>query len=209
MSELFPLFLATGAANILAPGLGVVVAVSVSLQYGLKKAFLACCATALGIALLFIVAVSGLGVIITTSPTLYAALKLAGAFFLLYLGIKKLIVKPKTGASLMQSTETASKSDWKLFLDCTILSAANPQPIVFALSVLPQFIDPNLPYLPQVSLMIASYAVMVVVFLMMYCAAADRARAFLNGPKGPLYVHRTSGTVFIAIALYVLYKTFA
>ena len=208
MSELFALFLATSAANILAPGLGVVIVVTISLQYGLKKAVWACLATAVGIALLFTVAVSGIGVIIATSPTLFAAIKLAGAFFLLYLGIKKLLIRPKAGAALVNQNVETDETDWGVFAKCIAIAVANPQPIIFALSVLPQFIDPTVAYVPQVTLMIAVYAVMVFVFLMGYAALADRARTFLNGPKGVRFVHCASGTVFILIALYILYRTF-
>ncbi len=206
MTELFALYLATSAANILAPGLGVVIVVTMSLQYGLRKAAWACLATALGIALLFMVAVSGIGVIITTSPALFAAIKLAGAFFLLYLGIKKFVVKPKAGTGLVDADQPENETDWGVFTKCVVIAVANPQPIVFALSVLPQFIDPNVAYIPQVSLMIVSYAVMVFVFLMGYATLAAKAREFLNGPRGVKLVHRASGTVFIAIALYVLYR---
>ena len=209
MTELFALYIATSAANILAPGLGVVIVVTMSLQYGLRKAAWASLATALGIALLFMVAVSGIGVIITTSPALFSAIKLAGAFFLLYLGIKKFVMKPKTGAGLVNADQPENETDRGVFTKCVIIAVANPQPIVFALSVLPQFIDPNRAYIPQVSLMIVSYAVMVFVFLMGYAALAAKARTFLNGPRGIKLVHRASGTVFIAIALYVLYRTFA
>lgn len=209
MTELFGLYLATSAANILAPGLGVVIVVTMSLQYGLRKAAWACLATALGIALLFTVAVSGLGVVITTSPTLFAAIKLAGAFFLLYLGLKKFVVNPKAGNGLAGSDQPENETDWGVFTKCVAIAVANPQPIVFALSVLPQFIDPNKAYVSQVSVMIASYAVMVFVFLMVYALLAAKAREFLKGPVGVKMIHRASGTVFIAIALYVLYRTFA
>lgn len=209
MTELFALYIATSAANILAPGLGVVIVVTMSLQYGLRKAMWACLATALGIALLFTVAVSGIGVVITTSPALFATIKLAGAFFLLYLGIKKFVVKSKPDEGLVHANQPENETDWGVFSKCVVIAVANPQPIVFALSVLPQFIDPHRAYIPQVSLMIVSYAVMVFVFLMGYAALAAKARTFLNGPRGVKLVHRASGTVFIAIALYVLYRTFA
>ena len=70
--ELFSLFLVTGTANILAPGLGSVLAVTLSLQYGWKKSMAGCAGLAAGIMLLFVIAVSGLGVVIAASPKLFA-----------------------------------------------------------------------------------------------------------------------------------------
>ncbi len=62
MSSLFALFLVTSLANILTPGLG--------------------------IAFLFIAGMSGVGVIVASSPMLFAAIKLLGACFLIWLSLK-------------------------------------------------------------------------------------------------------------------------
>ena len=209
MSELFALFLATSAANILAPGLGAVMAVSISLQHGWKKAVWGCVGLAFGIAVLFTIAVSGIGVIITSNPGLFAGIKLAGALYLVYLGVKTWRKDAgKTAGLLKHANHDDADTALSQFVKCTIVSITNPQPIVFGLSVLPQFIDPALAYVPQVSLMISVYALMVFSAMMLYAVLAERARRFLSGPSGPKRVNQATGVVFIAIALWVLWRTF-
>lgn len=209
MSELFALFLATSLANILAPGLGAVMIVTVSLQCGWKKALWGSLGLAVGIGLLFVMAVSGLGVVITSSPALFAGIKLIGAIYLVWLGIKTFRKDTSKNAGLIKhATHDDSESSWAQFRKCTIVSLTNPQPIVFALSVLPQFIDPHIAYVPQVSLMISVYCLIVFACMMGYALLAERARRFLSGPSGPQTINRTSGVFFIALAGWVLWRTF-
>ena len=93
MSPLFPLFLITSLANILTPGLGVVMILTLAARYGWRRTLGGCAGTALGIAFLFIAGMSGVGVIVTSSPMLFAAIKLLGASFLIWLSLKLLCLK--------------------------------------------------------------------------------------------------------------------
>lgn len=210
VSSLFALFLLTSFANIATPGLGVTMIVVIAAQFGWKKTLGACLGTALGIAVLFLIGVSGLGVIVATSPVLFAGIKTAGALFLFWLAWKtwqKPPVKIVTNHSEKPSDNTPATADVPgaaLFWKCFVISLTNPQPIVFCLSLFPQFIDPTLSYWPQVLLMIASYAGIVFVMMVIYALMADRARRFLAKGRGPRLINRTSAVVFAAIGLYVL-----
>ena len=84
MSSLFALFLVTSLANILTPGLGVVMIITLAAEYGWRRTM----SGALGIAFLFIAGMSGVGVIVASSPMLFAAIKLLGACFLIWLSLK-------------------------------------------------------------------------------------------------------------------------
>lgn len=72
-----------------------------------------------------------------------------------------------------------------LFSKCFILAVTNPQPMIFCVSLMPQFIDPEIAYIPQVTFMIAVYALMVFVCMIFYALIADRMRVFLARGSGP------------------------
>ena len=74
MSSLFALFLVTSLANILTPGLGVVMIITLAAEYGWRRTMSGALGTALGIAFLFIAGMSGVGVIVASSPMLFAAI---------------------------------------------------------------------------------------------------------------------------------------
>ncbi len=208
-NDLFSLFLLTGTANILAPGLGSVMAVTLSLQYGWRRSIAGCLGLAAGIMFLFVLAVSGLGVIIAASPALFAVIKTLGACYLLFLGFKSFFKDAGLTGNLLKHAEN-QQPEGKLaqFYKSVIVSVTNPQPIVFGISVLPQFIDPKLPYVPQVTVMILVYGLIVFIVMLATAMLASHARRFLSGPSGPKIINRLTGTVFVAIALWVLAQTF-
>lgn len=221
MSHLFALFLVTSLANIVTPGLGVAIIVIMAAEYGWRRMFWGSLGVALGIKALFTIALSGVGVVIAASPALFAAIKLAGAVFIFYMAWqtwRKPVVdfgrleRSRTnpgGADCAQAEQAKPRTDFDrgLFGKCFIISLTNPQPIVFGVSVLPQFIDPTKPYVEQAALMIAVYTVLVFVVMEIYAMAASRARVFLLKGKGPLIMKRVSAGVFVLIGLAVLAST--
>lgn len=208
MSSLFSLFLITSLANILSPGMGVIFAIVLSLQQGWHKTVFFSLGQAVGISLLFTAAMSGMGVILASSPTLFSAIKIAGSFFILYLGWRSWH-KPAMhfGSAQDQHADAANgvpKDGLANFTKGVVISLCNPQPIIFGISVLPQFVDPNQSYLTQSVLMISVYAVLVFVNLVLYAILAERARRFFTGPRGSQIINRASACVFFAIGFLVL-----
>ena len=83
--SLFLLFLVTSIANIVTPGLGVALVVTLAAQYGWRNMLWGCWGLALGITVLFILALSGMGLVIAASPVLFAAIKVAGALYIFWM----------------------------------------------------------------------------------------------------------------------------
>lgn len=203
MSEHFALFLLTSWVNILTPGLGVVMIVTLAVENGWRRTVGAALGLALGI--LFVLAVSGLGVIMAASPKLFAAVKTAGAGVLVYLGVKKLLASaPRAHAPGLGGEESGRT----LFMKAIVISLTNPQPMIFAVSLLPQFIDPAIPYVPQVTLLVSVYVLMVFATMIAYAVAAGHARRFLMKGQGPILMTRITGFVFIGLAIWVFWGTF-
>jgi len=198
--SLFTLFLFTSFVNIITPGLGFVTIMGLSLQRGWCETIWACVGLALGIAILQVVSLSGMGVIVAKSPDLYAAIKFAGAFFLFFLAWRAW--KNSDEARIKVTVARGGRKD-TFFLKCIIVSITNPQPLVFTISVFPQFISVDLPFIPQVALMVASYAAMVVSGGVFYAVLASRARRFFQGEQGTRTINRAVAVVFFAIGLVV------
>ena len=76
---------------------------------------------------------------------------------------------------------------------------------MFTISVFPQFIALDKPYVPQVVIMIAVYAVMVVARGMLYAILAGHARRFFEGQKGAAHVNHANAVIFFFIGLIVLF----
>lgn len=102
--------------------------------------------TALGIGLGVLVHVTytlvGVGLLIQQSLWLFNAIKLAGAVYLVYLGVKMLRAKP-SGA--VANSTVAPMSDWVALRTGFLTNALNPKTTVFILSLFMQVVRPDTP----------------------------------------------------------------
>ena len=86
-----------------------------------------------------VAAAAGLSVLFHVVPTLYLAVKLAGAAYLIYLGIRMFRVARAVGATPVDLV--AQKSAGRAFLESMLVEVLNPKTAIFFLAFLPQFID--------------------------------------------------------------------
>ena len=206
-SALFGLFVVTAFANIVTPGMTNIVMMTLAAECGWKKTIPSILATACALSLIYAVGLSALGIVIAESPILFAAIKLTGVFFLLFLA-RQSFRKSKSGRLAAGASESVGaamdETPWVMFKKGFIVTLTNPQPIIFALTVFPQFIDPDLAYWPQVLVMLGFYLTCGIVVKLGYVLLADRLRALLLHGQGPAIVYRTAGFIFVAIACIVL-----
>ena len=140
------------------PGIGFIMVIGLSLQRGWHGTIWAVVGLAVGIVILQVAGLSGMGLLVANNPTLYAAVKVAGALVLFYLSWHSW---KKAGHGAIAVNEHTEPTHDTYFLKSVLISITNPQPLVFTISVFPQFIALDRPYVPQVVIMIAVYAVMV------------------------------------------------
>jgi len=199
--SLFSMFIVISLANIFAPGAGVVYAITTGIQGGLKGNFWCRIGLAVGILVLMTASVSGLGVIVANSPTIFTVLRFIGIAYLIYLGIKAWRA-PAT--SLIADGAIPAHNGRREFAEAFMLQITNPQPLVFFISLLPQFIDQKLAYIPQVVIMTVVYSFLVFAVMTIYTFAVARARTFFKSPQASLILRRTSAVFFFIIAALVI-----
>ncbi|WP_301426997.1 LysE family transporter, partial [Acinetobacter baumannii] len=67
-------------------GPGVLFTVTNSINYGVRTALFGISGLIIGMFIIAVISASGVGLIITSNPTIFTALKFIGAFYLMYLG---------------------------------------------------------------------------------------------------------------------------
>ena len=199
--SLFSMFIVISLANIFAPGAGVVYAITTGIQGGLRGNFWCRVGLAVGILVLMTASVSGLGVIVANSPTIFTVLRFIGIAYLIYLGIKAWRA-PAT--YLIADGAIPAHNGRRQFAEAFMLQITNPQPLVFFISLLPQFIDQKLAYIPQVVIMTIVYSFLVFAVMTIYTFAVARARTFFKSPQASLILRRTSAVFFFIIAALVI-----
>jgi threonine efflux protein len=124
---------ALGAAM---PGPSLAVVAQNTIRGGFGQGVVTSLAHALAVGVYALLTVTGLAVILKTLPTVFWAVQLAGALFLIYLGLKTWLAKP--AAAGQESTEqSGKKSAWDGFL----IAFLNPKLFIFFTALFSQFVD--------------------------------------------------------------------
>ena len=133
---------------------------------------------------------TGLGLVITQSPNLYAVLRIGGAAYLIYLGYKILrygIMPPDT------SHTRAVSSYRKSCLRGMLVSFSNPKALVFFMALFPPFVRPehfaaDIVYLGALKMLSLVFA------QVLYSVMGRQIFAYLRGGKGAIWVPRLLGS---------------
>lgn len=135
-------FAAVAAVIIVVPGPSVLFVIGRALSYGRRVAVLGALGNGVG-ALVLVGGVSvGLGPVLSASAALFTAVKLAGAGYLVFLGVKAFRARRSLAVS-MRAADAAPPQGRHSVLSGFLVGVTNPKTAVFFAAVLPQFADPS------------------------------------------------------------------
>lgn len=129
------LFLSLTWILIITPGPDLIYVLTKGIASGRKAGLISAVGVTLGILVHTILAALGLSLILKTSATAFLIVKMIGAGYLIYLGIKALISKQEF--EMKQEGQTSSR---KIFFQGLISNTLNPKVALFFMAFLPQFI---------------------------------------------------------------------
>lgn len=119
--------------------------IGLALNNGLTKAFAALPGLALGLVTSISISLLGAGAILLASAQLFTALKLAGAAYLIYLGIRLWTSNPSPVDEAQANQRKPQNPFWPAFL----VAVLNPKALIFYIAFLPQFVNSQSSALPQ------------------------------------------------------------
>jgi threonine/homoserine/homoserine lactone efflux protein len=125
----------------LSPGPSLALVIKNTLNGGAGQGYATAISHGLGVALYAAITATGIGLLIVQSPILFAAIKYAGAAFLLYLGIKALMSKQKNMQfAHKEGAFDPSINGWR---DGFLIAFLNPKLAIFFLALFSQFVEPG------------------------------------------------------------------
>ena len=133
----FIAFLAASILIILAPGPAQALVLARTIGSGRKSGIMT--AIGLNVGTLFHAVAAGLGLsaVLATSALAFSVVKLAGAGYLVYLGVRAVLTRP---TAITETEPLAERSDHS-FLKAVVTGVLNPKVALFFLAFLPQFVD--------------------------------------------------------------------
>ncbi len=190
--------------SILSPGPAVLLAISNSVQFGLRRVVFSSLGNVIGVMLVSGLAMIGLGALLKSSALLFAALKLIGAGYLIFLGFRQWKSKSNVFDRTSDVTGGPQRTNRQLFAQGVMLALTNPKAILFFTALFPQFLDSGRSLLPQFSIMTATFMTISFGSLMMYGFLARTTRKWFSVPRHASWFNRVSGGLFMLLGIGLL-----
>ncbi|MFC8225215.1 LysE family translocator [Streptomyces sp. NPDC057287] len=132
-------FAAVSFLLIVIPGPSVLFVIGRALAQGRRAALTTVAGNTLGSYVLIVAVALGVGSVVERSVLIFTVLKLAGAAYLVHLGVKAWRQRGSLRAAF--TGDTAARGDLRTLSEGFTVGVANPKTIVFFAAVLPQFVD--------------------------------------------------------------------
>jgi threonine/homoserine/homoserine lactone efflux protein len=139
------------AATVLAitPGPGIAYVVARTVAGGRAEGLASCIGTGIGGMLHVLAAAVGLSILVAHSALAFTVVKVVGAAYLVYLGVRMLLRKQADVADQPVAPQGARRA----LLEGVVVEALNVKTALFFLAFLPQFVAPAEPLVPQLVLL--------------------------------------------------------
>jgi threonine/homoserine/homoserine lactone efflux protein len=138
--HLLVLFTATTLVAMITPGPDMLFVLGCGMRGGPRAGVLATAGVATSEAIHVAVAAAGLAALFAAVPTAFTVVRVAGAAYLIYLGVRVIRDRKNSQAALTGSLI----SDRRAYLRGLLTNLLNPKMVTFTIAFLPQFIDPGL-----------------------------------------------------------------
>jgi threonine/homoserine/homoserine lactone efflux protein len=195
------LFIATAVVLVITPGQDTFFILGRSLAGGRAAGIAAALGVTAGSLIHTFLAALGLSALLAASPYAFMAVKLAGAMYLFYIGVRSLMSRPQTLPE--DGARDGHDGRWAAFRSGVITNLLNPKVGLFFLALMPQFIDAASSSKVVAFLALGStfVALGVAWCLVLAVAAASLRGWFLRRPSMATVLNRVAGAMFIALGL--------
>jgi threonine/homoserine/homoserine lactone efflux protein len=193
-------FVVVAFVIIVVPGPSVLFVVSRAISLGRRAALLTAVGNEVGEFVQVVAVALGLGVVLESSLVIFTAVKLAGALYLVFLGVRAIRDRRRladaTGAVLAGTSRRALREGF-------VVGLTNPKTGTFLAAILPQFLDRSAGHVPLQLLALGLVFVLIALISdSVWGLAAGTARSWLSGsPKRLERIGGTGGLVMIGLGL--------
>lgn len=188
-------FLAVATIVVITPGPDMALVARNTLLGGRAVGLATCAGTCTGLLVHATAAALGLSAILLASSRAFTVVKLAGAAYLVFLGVRTLLRagQGEAGGGPGRSTPGAA------FRQGMLTDVLNPKVAVFFLSLLPQFVEPGPAFAGRLLVLVALFIAMGLAWLIGYTYALHAAGAFLSRTHVRRAIESATGAVLVAL----------
>jgi threonine/homoserine/homoserine lactone efflux protein len=200
-------FIGIAALLTILPGADMALVAKVTLQDGRRSASFTSLGITAGLPVHATASALGLSVVLSTSAEAFTVVKVAGAAYLLYLGVQSLRRAGMTARAPgpgVAGPGRAPLKDRAAFAQGFLNNVLNPKVALFYLTFLPQFINPGDNVLLRSLLLAGIHVALGLVWLTAYAFAIDRLGKIVEGAR--VWLERVTGAALIGLGVRLAFE---
>jgi len=197
-------FLGIAALLVITPGADMALVARNGLAQGRRAALATAFGVNLGGVIWTLAAALGVAAFVRSSATAFDTLRIAGAVYLLYLGLQAIWRSRRRGERhdpVQPAQERTLRSGRTAFRQGVVSNLLNPKIAVFYTSLIPQFVAPGQSIFTRSLVLGGLFDLMAIVWLSSYACLVAKAGAVLRRPCVRRWLDRLTGTVLVAFGL--------
>lgn len=185
------------------PGPGFLMVVARALSGGFAAGLAAIAGMVLGDIVFLLLAVLGLSALATVMGEFFLVVKILGAGYLVWLGVKMWRSRPALPALDTPAAARIAMPHWRSVLLGFVVTLGNPKAILFYGALLPTFVDVAALTLPDVVALSAMLTVVLFLVLGVYAWLAARAGRVVKSERALRWLSRTTGGILVGAGIAV------
>ena len=197
--ELWLAFVGASIAISVSPGAGAIQSMATGLTHGVRRGYWSITGLQIGLMMQLALVAVGLGAAVAKSVVAFTVIKWIGVVYLIYLAVRQW--RTATGDLGEQLGANVEGGRLALLVRGFLVNVTNPKGLVFLLAVLPQFVVPTAPLLPQYLAIGMTMVAVDLVVMGAYTGMAARLLRWLRTPRQQTVLNRTFSGLFATAAV--------
>jgi len=192
-------FVGTTLIVVLSPGPAVIAVTSEAMTNGFRRSFWLIFGVAVANVIFFVLSATGIAALIVASSSLFSAIKWVGVAYLMYLGSKAMF--SKSGPIKLHRNKNIKIRRSKNFYRGFSLEIANPKALLYFTALLPQFIDPAYPMIPQLAVFCIITFILDISCYSFYAYIGMKSLRFKKNPTVTKLMNQFSGAMLMFVGM--------
>lgn len=176
------------------PGPSTVNLVNNSIKYGKLKSIFILTGDVFAICIMGLISSTGIDIFFSKHPSLFSALKILGAIYLIYLGAKSF---NKNASTLRNESSNVEENFWKLWRQSFLIGISNPKSLVYYAALLPQFEQTGTPDMKLFVTLVLASVFIKFIMLSFYAIVADYLSSRITSPSAARTGNKLVGIFFM------------
>lgn len=185
------------------PGPSVFYCITKSITQGFRASIFSALGVMVAIVGIMTLSFTGLGILISSSELAFNVVKWVGAAYLVFLGVKLFFSESSEFETSQSDEERKEFSKIAQFGGGFLVGATNPKAIVFFTALFPQFIDMNKPLFTQYCILVITFAIFELCWLLLYSYFGAKSSTWILGKGRAKLFNRITGGVFVGAGLFL------